>query len=365
MSKYRGGVIGLGWMGMLSDLEGKRTWDRYDVDDVDRPMPELNVHREFHFHDGPGEAHVPHTWAEAMWDRPEVDLVAGSERDPKRLKVFTKRYGVNAVYTDAKEMLRQERLDIVAIATNVKGRADLTCLAVECGVKGIATEKPMAHTLEEADRMVKTCADAGVSLSCGAIPVNHPSYATAKALIGEGAIGEVISIQAEAPAAQKQNWSYFVDSAPAWVVGSGEDQVEHESESNEFVGQGMMLTVDGGFIFFRKGAGLLRVTGSAGEIALDREWRIWQDLETPIGKQWVELQWPGPRLAGGYNAVYGLADIIDCLEGRLDEPKNSGRRVAVALEVEVALKVSSAKGGVHVGLPLEDRSLGLRYTWFR
>ncbi len=365
MRKYRGGVIGLGWMGMLGDLEGKRAWDRYDVDDVDRPTPELNVHREFHFHDGPGEAHVPHTWAEAMWDRPEVDLVAGSERDPKRLKAFTERYGVNAVYTDAEEMLRKERLDIVAIATNVKGRADLTCLAVECGVKGIATEKPMAHTLDEADRMVKTCADAGVPLSCGAIPVNHPSYAKAKELINGGAIGEIVSIQAEAPHAQKQNWSYFVDSAPAWVVGSGEDQARRESESNEFVGQGMMVTTDGGFVFFRRGAGLLRVTGSAGEIALDRGWRIWQDLDTPIGKQRVELQWPGPRLAGGYNAVYGLADIIDCLEGRMDEPKNSGRRIAVALEVEVALKMSSAQGGAHVDLPLKDRSHGLQYTWFR
>ena len=33
-----------------------------------------------------------------------------------------------------------------------KHRADLTCLAVACGAKGIFTEKPMAHTLEEAGR---------------------------------------------------------------------------------------------------------------------------------------------------------------------------------------------------------------------
>ena len=60
------------------------------------------------------------------------------------------------LYTDAKEMLRQEQPDIVAISTNTKGRADLTCYAVECGAKGIVTEKPMAYTLEEADRMVKS-----------------------------------------------------------------------------------------------------------------------------------------------------------------------------------------------------------------
>ena len=60
-----------------------------------------------------------------------------------------------------------------------------------------------------------------------------------------------------------------------------------------------------------------------------------------------------------------LNDVIDCMEGRLVEPKNSGRRVAVALEVEVALKQSSAAGGQRVDLPLADRSLGLNYDWYR
>ena len=60
-----------------------------------------------------------------------------------------------------------------------------------------------------------------------------------------------------------------------------------------------------------------------------------------------------------------LADLIDCMEGRLDEPKNSGRRVAVALKVEIACKLSAAQGGVRVGLPLQDRSLGLRYSRYR
>ena len=80
---------------------------------------------------------------------------------------------------------------------------------------------------------------------------------------------------------------------------------------------------------------------------------------------WVAMPWPVPQFVPPYGAVYSLADVIDCLEGRLDEPKNSGRRVAVALEVEIALKQSSARGGAQVDLPLEDRSLGLNYDWYR
>jgi hypothetical protein len=49
----------------------------------------------------------------------------------------------------------------------------------------------------------------------------------------------------------------------------------------------------------------------------------------------------------------------------MDEPKNSGRRVALALEVEIALKQSSAQEGLRIDLPLADRSLGLFYDWFR
>lgn len=264
MAKYRAGVIGLGWMGMLSDLAG-RIWDPYHVDDADRPTPKLDIHRRFHLHEYHSTGNVPHSWAEVMRDRPEIDLVAGADRDRKRLKAFGERYGKVTLYTDAVEMLRTEALDIVAIATNTKGRADFTRLAVACDVKGIATEKPMAHTLEEADRMVEACANAGVPLCCGAIPVNHPSYAKAKELANSGAIGEILSIETEGPNSQKQYWSYFVDSTPAWVIGVG-DQPRRESGSDEFTGQGMMATVDGKSIHFRKGAGVIRLTGTEGEI---------------------------------------------------------------------------------------------------
>ena len=367
--KYRAGVIGLGWMGLLYDLrpgEG-RTGDRFDVDDIDRPTPDLDIHRKFHYHN----MHLlrgwtPTSYSEALWDRPEVDLVAGAERDPKRLRIFGERYGIKALYTDAEEMLRKEKLDIVVIATNTKGRADLTCLAVEYGTKGVLTDKPMAHTLQEADQMVKTCADAGVPLYCGATTTSHPSFATAKKLVNSGAIGDVVSLDVDKPFAQHQNWSYFLDSAPAWVVGTG-DLPRRESGSDEFMGQGMMVTEDGLVVHFRKGGPQLRVTGTAGEILRGgpTEWRLWQELDTPTSKERVEMPWP-ERVVGMYNrVVHGLSDVIDCMEGRLDEPKNSGRRVAVALEVEIALKQSSAQGGAHVVLPNKDRSLGLNYDWFR
>jgi len=356
-------------MGLLYDL-ASRIPDRFEIEDTDRPTPPLDVEREFHHYDHPGDEGNPTSYSEALVDRPEVELIAGADRDEKRLRVFGERYGIDALYADAEQMLRQEKPDLVAVCTNTSDRADLTCLAVECGARGIVTEKPMVHTLEEADRMVAACAAANVPLCGGAITTTHPSFARARELVQEGTIGTLASVEACGPFAQHQNWSYFLDHAPAWVVGSGVSE-RRESGSDEFTGQGLMVTEDGLAVHFRRRAlpsGMgVRLSGTEGEIAFDypRGWRLWQEVHAPDGKGWVEMPWPKPQFTPPYGGVYCVSDVIDCMEGRMDEPKNSGRRVAVALEVEIALKLSASEGSRRVDLPLEDRSLGLHYDWFR
>jgi hypothetical protein len=324
------------------------------------------VHRRFPYHQRHDpRSNLPTSYAEALADRPDIELIAAAERDVKRLAAFQQRYGVDALYTDAGDMLRTERPEIVAIASNTKGRADLTCLAVECGAKGIMTEKPIAETVEEADRMVGACAEAGVALVCGAISVNHPSFAVARALVADGTIGDLVSIEAVV-FAQHQNWAYFLDGQPAWVIGSG-DEPARESGSAEFRGDGLMVTDDGLSVHFRKGGPAVRLTGTAGEILHAGNytpWTLQKDVDS--GHHRIEWPWLGVQLSqAGGAAIDGLNDVMECLAGNLDEPKNSGRRVAMALEVEVALKQSAARGGQRVELPLVDRSAGLEYDWHR
>ena len=372
--KYRAGVIGLGWMGFLYDL-GKRDYERiggshknpiYDVESADRPLPDgLDINRTFHLYDHPGREGLGSSYAAALSDRPEVELVAGADRDPRRRAMFGERFGIEALYADALEMLNEERLDIVAIATNTKGRSALTVAAVAAGVRGVLVDKPMVFSLAEADAMVSACAEAEVPLVGGATSVSHPSFARATSLVEEGAIGEVRSLEARVPVfAQHQDWSYFLTGDPIWVCGTG-DQPRRERGSTEFMGQGMIACSDGTVVHIRAGAPEVRISGSRGEMLFEyNQWRLYQDVETPaVGR--VEMPWPAPQFLSGMRTVYCLDDLINCMEGRLDEPKNSGRRVAVALEVELGLKQSSAQGGERVELPLADRSLALTYDWFR
>ena len=372
--KYRAGVIGLGWMGFLYDL-GKRDYERiggshknpiYDVESADRPLPDgLDINRTFHLYDHPGREGLGASYSAALSDRPEVELVAGADRDPRRRAMFGERFGIEALYADALEMLDEERLDIVAIATNTKGRSALTVAAVDAGVRGVLVDKPMVFSLAEADAMVGACAEAGVPLVGGATSVSHPSFARAKALVEGGEIGEVRSLEARVPVfAQHQDWSYFLTSDPIWVCGTG-DQPRRERGSTEFMGQGMIACSDGTVVHIRAGAPEVRISGSRGEMFFEHnQWRLYQDVETPTAGR-AAMPWPAPQFLSGMRTVYCLDDLIDCMEGRLDEPKNSGRRVAVALEVELGLKQSSARGGERVELPLADRSLALTYDWFR
>jgi hypothetical protein len=164
---------------------------------------------------------------------------------------------------------------------------------------------------------------------------------------------------------QHQNWADFVDGTIAWVCGIG-DKPRRESGSDEFPGQGMAVTREGLVIHFRSGAPRVRLTGTKGEIVFDHyHWTLRVDLDTPAGRHRVETPWLDPQFVPPYHSVYSIDDVIACMDGRMDEPKNSGRRVAMALEVEVAMKESSRRGGARVELPLVDRSLGLNYEWFR
>ena len=176
-----------------------------------------------------------------------------------------------------------------------------------------------------------------------------------------------MSIEAGGVSAQHQNWSYFLDVLPDWVVGIG-DKERRESGTSEFAGTGMAWSEARGVaVHFRPGAPGVRLCGTQGEMVFDSKqgWRLWQDLAAAGSAVRAEVPWPTPQFLPPYGAVYTIADVIDGIEGRLDEPKNSGRRVALAFETEVALKQSSAAGGARVTMPLADRTLGLHYDWFR
>ena len=78
----------------------------------------------------PGGRGLGSSYSAALSDRPEVELVAGADRDPQRRAMFGERFGIGALYADALAMLDEERLDIVADCDEHEGAG---CADGGCG----------------------------------------------------------------------------------------------------------------------------------------------------------------------------------------------------------------------------------------
>lgn len=120
-----------------------------------------------------------------------VELVALADVYEPNLRTASEAYGVDRLYTDYREMIERERLDIVDICTQAPQHAPVAITAAEMGVKGIICEKPIALTLAEADAMINVCERTGARLA-----INHqtrmiPNTFAAERLLHEGAIGDL------------------------------------------------------------------------------------------------------------------------------------------------------------------------------
>ncbi|MDQ7095579.1 Gfo/Idh/MocA family oxidoreductase [Desulfosporosinus sp. PR] len=100
--------------------------------------------------------------AESIVALPEAELVAVCDILPEQAQKFADKYGADP-YTDYKEMLQREDVDVVTIATPSGLHAEIGIAAAEAG-KHILVEKPMAMTLQTADAMIAACQKAGVKL---------------------------------------------------------------------------------------------------------------------------------------------------------------------------------------------------------
>ena len=127
---------------------------------------------------------------------PRVEFVAVADDDADGLREAGARTGAGSPYGDYREMLERERLDFVAVCPRwPDARAEMVIAAAEAGGRGIFCEKPFARTLAEADAMLEACERAGTRVAVAHRRAN-PYEQRAKAMVEEGAIGELQSLRA-------------------------------------------------------------------------------------------------------------------------------------------------------------------------
>lgn len=95
-------------------------------------------------------------------------------------------------YTDYKEMLEKEDLDIVTIATESGYHAEIAIYAMKKGVN-VAIEKPMAMSIDDADKMIKTAEENSVKICvCHQNRFNKPVRKLREA-IESGKFGKLVN----------------------------------------------------------------------------------------------------------------------------------------------------------------------------
>ena len=172
------------------------------------------------------------------------------------------------VYTDYKELLKDESIEVVHVLTPNREHADISIDALYAG-KHVMCEKPMAKTAADALRMCEAAEATGKKLTIGYQSRYTVNAMYAKEYIESGAMGEIYYANSYALRRRATpNWGVFLDEEaqgggpvidiathaldltlylmnnyePALVVGKTHKMLEHPEAGNIWGDQGVSTT---------------------------------------------------------------------------------------------------------------------------
>jgi predicted dehydrogenase len=132
----------------------------------------------------------------AVLNHPKLKLVAVADEDARGRAQAASRLGVERAYDDYRSMLEREKPQFVVVAPRwLDGHKDMILASAEHGVLGIFCEKPLAPDLASCDAIVAACERSHVKLAMAFQTRYSPRYERVKAMIAEGAIGEVLELR--------------------------------------------------------------------------------------------------------------------------------------------------------------------------
>lgn len=289
----------------------------------------------------------------------QIELVAGSDINPdgEKCRHLVSEYGIR-IYKDQNEMLAREKLDLVSICTWPRGHCESTIAAAKSSVKGVLCEKPMAVSLDEADRMIEACDKANVILAIGHAHRFSPQAIEARKQVRKGEIGEINMIWGHCKLDLMNNGTHVIDlinylnsdSPPLWVMGQIDRHQNIDGRRNhpDMVVEDMAI----GRIGYSNGvvgsielgeranqAFAFRIIGSDGIM----------EVNSPGGPLLKVLSgarssgWKAPKLNKNYSTICSeLEELVAAVEGRLVH-RSEARIARVSLEIIMGVFESAAK----------------------
>ncbi|MEK6709806.1 MAG: Gfo/Idh/MocA family oxidoreductase [Nitrospinota bacterium] len=122
---------------------------------------------------------------------PGVRYLAVSDADPERARRLGERVGADLASGSNEEVIGRPEVDAVIVSTSEFAHVAPVLHAVELG-KPVLVEKPIAMSLEDADRILAAAGRRGVEVRVGYIMRYKRQYFLGKQQILEGRLGRVI-----------------------------------------------------------------------------------------------------------------------------------------------------------------------------
>lgn len=265
-----------------------------------------------------------------------VEMVAFCDLIIEKAEKAAKQYGTPdaKVYTDYKELLKDESIEVVHVLTPNRSHADLTIDALYAG-KHVMCEKPMAKNAADAKRMLDAAKATGKKLTIGYQHRQKAASQYAKRYIDTGALGEIYYANCYAIRRRgTPNWGVFlneyeqgggpvVDIAthsldltlylmnnyePALVVGKTHKALEHPEEGNIWGDNGVSTTP------LEEAASAMIVMKNGATIMLETSWALNTDSPIPEGSC---------RLCGSRAGLSIIRDELKINKVELDRQVNS------------------------------------------
>jgi predicted dehydrogenase len=127
---------------------------------------------------------------------PDAELVAAASRSVDRAEEFARRHGASRWYGSYGELMADSEVDVVYVATPHPQHHAIALAAIRAG-KAVLVEKAFTSTLAGAEEIVAEARARGVFAMEAMWTRFQPAVVRTRELLAQGAIGSLVSVQAE------------------------------------------------------------------------------------------------------------------------------------------------------------------------
>ena len=318
---------------------------------------------------------LPYSHAAGFYAEERTDLVACADLRPSVMEEFGKRYDVpkERQYTDYREMIEKENLDVVSVATQPEHRAEIVIYAAEHGVKAIYAEKAMAASMDEADAMVEAVERNGVAFNLGTNNRWHTGFDKMKEIIDSGELGKLqtLIIYANQTLFNKASHNFDLllrlnsDCPAEWVsahLPDGDKLIDGDIVREDPVGQGMICFRNGvmAHALLSPSDGFEAICEKGCALRWDsREWEIRRQTDVP-GWRTCLIPEPFPDFERTSTTANLIKDLVHALDTGDPTTRGAVHVAHASTELIFAFMESHLRNGERVDLPLKGSKLHLQ-----